>query len=54
VATGAIVIVAAVLIVLAMRRSMTAEDIEAELPVEDELKIPVPAHPHLEGHGPAA
>jgi PiT family inorganic phosphate transporter len=54
VSTGAIVAIAASLIIVAMRRSMTAEDIEAELPVEDELKIPVPAHPHLEGHGPAA
>jgi PiT family inorganic phosphate transporter len=54
ISTSAIVAVAATLIVVAMRRAMSAEDIEAELPGEDELKIPVPVHPHLEGHGPAA
>jgi PiT family inorganic phosphate transporter len=54
IATGAIVVVAATLIVMAMSRAMSAEDVEAEIPVEAELKVPVAVHPQLEGHGPAA
>jgi len=52
--TGTAVLVVGGLIVWAMRRSMTAEDVEAEIPDENVLQIPVPVHPHLEGHGPAA
>lgn len=50
----ALVAVVASLIVYAMRNSVSAEDIEAEIPSENVLAIPVPVHPHLEGHGPAA
>ncbi len=42
------------LIVYAMRHSIKAEDVEAEIPSETALKVPVPVHPHLEGHGPAS
>ena len=53
-ATGALVLVAGALIIWAMRRAVTAEDVEAEIPSEDLLDAPVSLHPHLEGHGPAA
>jgi PiT family inorganic phosphate transporter len=52
--TGGIVIVAAGLIIWAMTHSITAEDVEAEIPTEEELATPLPLTPHLEGHGPAA
>ncbi len=51
---GGLVLVAAGLIVYAMRHSVTADEVAAEIPPEDELAVPVPVHPHLEGHGPAA
>ena len=51
---GVMVLVAGGLIVYAMTHSIGAEDIEAEIPDENVLKLPVPASPHLEGHGPAA
>ncbi len=54
VATAIAVLIATGLIVYAMRNALTAEDIEAEIPTEEVLTIPVPVHPHLEGHGPAA
>jgi len=54
VVTGAAVLVAAGLIGWAMAHSITAEDVEAEIPSEAELEEPVPLTPHLEGHGPAA
>jgi PiT family inorganic phosphate transporter len=49
-----LIVVVGALIVYAMLNSVTAEDIEAEIPDENVLAIPVPAHPQLEGHGPAA
>jgi PiT family inorganic phosphate transporter len=52
--TTGLVLVVAGLIIYAMRHATTAEDVEAEIPSENVLSIPVPAHPHLEGHGPAA
>jgi PiT family inorganic phosphate transporter len=52
--TGAVVVIAAGLIVWAMTHSIDADDVAAEIPDEDELAAPVPVHPHLEGHGPAA
>jgi PiT family inorganic phosphate transporter len=51
---SALIIAVGSLIVYAMMNSITAEDVEAEIPDENVLAIPVPAHPHLEGHGPAA
>lgn len=50
----ALVAVVGGLIVYAMRHSMTAADIEAEIPAENVIALPVSAHPQLEGHGPAA
>ena len=54
IAVGLLVAVVGSLIVYAMRHSIKAEDVEAELLDENVLAMPVPAHPHLEGHGPAA
>ena len=52
--TGALVLEAAVLIGWAMAHTITAEDVEAEIPTEEELEKPLELTPHLEGHGPAA
>jgi PiT family inorganic phosphate transporter len=52
--TGALVLVAGGLIAWAMAHSITAEDVEAEIPTEEELERPLTLTPHLEGHGPAA
>ena len=51
---GVLVLIAGSLIVYAMTHSIGADDIESEIPDENVLKLPVPAQPHLEGHGPAA
>ena len=51
---GALVIVVGALIVYAMANSIGAADVEAEIPDENVLAMPVSVHPHLEGHGPAA
>jgi PiT family inorganic phosphate transporter len=51
---SALIVVVGSLIVYAMLNSIGAEDVEAEIPDENVLAIPVPAQPHLEGHGPAA
>ncbi len=54
VGVGVMVLVAGSLIGYAMLHSIGAEDVEAEIPDEKVLQLPVPATPHLEGHGPAA
>jgi PiT family inorganic phosphate transporter len=54
VAVGVLVAIVGSLIVYAMLHSVKAEDVEAELLDENVLALPVTAHPHLEGHGPAA
>lgn len=54
IATGLVVVAAGTLIVLAMLHAITAEDVEAEIPSEEELEVPFDVHPQLEGHGPAA
>jgi PiT family inorganic phosphate transporter len=51
---GLLVAIVGSLIVYAMANSMRAEDVEAEIPAENVLAMPVSLHPHLEGHGPAA
>ena len=51
---GALVIVVGALSVYAMANSIGAADVEAEIPDENVLAMPVSVHPHLEGHGPAA
>jgi hypothetical protein len=35
-----------------MARALHASDVAAEIPTEEELREPVPAIPHLEGHAP--
>ena len=52
--TGALVLVAGGLIAWAMAHSITAEDVEAEVPTQDGPGRPLTLTPHLEGHGPAA
>jgi len=54
IAVGLLVAVVGSLIVYAMRHSIKAEDVEAELLDENVLAIPLTPRPHLEGHGPAA
>jgi inorganic phosphate transporter, PiT family len=54
IAVTLVIAVVGALIVYAMTHAVTAEDVEAEIPSENVLQIPVPVHPHLEGHGPAA
>ena len=51
---GLLVAIVGSLIVYAMAHSIRAEDVEAEIPAENVLAVPVTLHPHLEGHGPAA
>ena len=51
---GILIAIAGGLIIYAMTHSIGADDVEAEIPDENVLKLPVPAQPHLEGHGPAA
>ncbi len=36
----------------AMLHTIHADDVEAEIPSENQLEKPLPAHPHLSGHGP--
>ena len=38
----------------AMLHTIHADDVEAEIPSEEELEQPLQLTPHLEGHGPAA
>ena len=52
VSVGAVVTVFSGWIIWAMRRTVHAEDIAAELPSETVLAEPLPAHPHVVGHGP--
>jgi PiT family inorganic phosphate transporter len=40
--------------VWAMMHTIHAKDVEAEIPVEEELAEPLPGHPHLEGSGPVS
>jgi len=54
IAVGLLVVIVGSLIVYAMSNAMTADDVEAEIPAENVLAMPVSLHPHLEGHGPAA
>lgn len=49
---GAVVLVFGGWVIWAMRRTVHAEDIAAEIPSETALAEPIPAHPHVVGHGP--
>ena len=52
---GAIVLVTGAAIVWAMSHSIHADDVEAEIPTEEELDVTeVELHPHLKGTGPVA
>ena len=39
-------------VVWAMRHTVNADDVAAEIPSEEELDVPEPIGPHLKGHGP--
>ena len=54
IAVGTLVLIVGGLIVYAMLNTIGADDVEAEIPDEQVLELPVSMHPHLEGHGPAA
>jgi PiT family inorganic phosphate transporter len=51
-AIGSLLFVVGGAILYAMTHSIGAEEVEAEIPTEDELEEALPAAPHLEGHGP--
>jgi inorganic phosphate transporter, PiT family len=48
IAIGVLVVVAGSLIGWAMAHAVTADDVESEIPTEQDLRVPVPGHPHLE------
>lgn len=52
IAVGALILGFGAWAINAMRHTVHAEDIEAELPPETELSSHVEGHPHLSGHGP--
>ena len=52
IAVSTIVILFGIWAVWAMLHTIHADDVEAEIPSEQELEQPVPGHPHMEGHGP--
>lgn len=52
IAVASLVFVSGGAIIYAMTHSIGAEDVEAEIPPEEVLDEPLPASPHLEGHGP--
>jgi inorganic phosphate transporter, PiT family len=52
VAVGSLLFVAGGAIAYAMTHSIGAEDVEAEIPPEEELAVHVPPVPQIEGHGP--
>ena len=51
-AVGSLVFVVGGAIAYAMTHSVKAEDVEAEIPTEEELAVHVPPVPHIEGEGP--
>ena len=52
VSVGAVMFVVIGAATYAMTHTITAEDVEAEIPGEGELAKHEPIHPHIEGHGP--
>ena len=52
IAVGTVVILFGIWAVWAMLHTIHADDVEAEIPAEEELAEPLPMHPHMEGHGP--
>ena len=52
IAVGIVVVLFGIWAVWAMLHTIHADDVEAEIPSEQELEQPVPGHPHMEGHGP--
>jgi inorganic phosphate transporter, PiT family len=52
IAVGIVIVLFGIWAVWAMLHTIHADDVEAEIPAEEELAEPLPAHPHMEGHGP--
>jgi PiT family inorganic phosphate transporter len=52
VAVGAVMFVTTGAAIYAMTHTITAEDVEAEIPTDMDLAEHDPLHPHIEGHGP--
>jgi PiT family inorganic phosphate transporter len=52
IAVGTVVTLFGIWAVWAMLHTIHADDVEAEIPAEEELAEPLPMHPHMEGHGP--
>jgi PiT family inorganic phosphate transporter len=52
IAVGTVVVLFGTWAVWAMLHTIHADDVEAEIPNEEELAEPLPMHPHMEGHGP--
>ncbi len=52
IAVSTVVVLFGTWAVWAMLHTIHAEDVAAEIPAEEELAEPLPAHPHMEGHGP--
>lgn len=52
IAVVAVLVVFGGLIAYAMTHTISAKDVEAELPTDEELEQHVPAHPRIEGGGP--
>jgi hypothetical protein len=52
IAVGSVLFVLGGWIAWAMARALHASDVAAEIPTEEELREPVSAIPHLEGHAP--
>jgi hypothetical protein len=48
-AVGSVLLVMGGAIVYAMTHTITAQDVEAEIPPEADLAEPLTAHPHLDG-----
>src|SRR4029453_12580802 len=52
IAVGSVLFVLGGWIAWAMARALHASDVAAEIPTEEELREPVSAIPHIEGHPP--
>ena len=52
IAVSVVVVLFAIWAIWAMMHTIHADDVEAEIPKEEELAEPLPMHPHIGGHGP--
>jgi PiT family inorganic phosphate transporter len=54
IAVGSVLLVLSGWIAWAMARALHASDVAAEIPTDEQLREPVSAIPHIEGHAPVA